>query len=79
MKNPSPALLVTCVSSGIGNCTLHELINAGYRVSGSVRKREDADLLSNELDDAYMPLIFDVPAAAAVAKGAGGLGSRRPI
>ena len=70
MKNPSPAVVVTGVSTGIGNGTLHELISAGYRVFGSVRKREDADRLSKELGDAYTPLIFDVTDTDAVAKGA---------
>jgi hypothetical protein len=63
------AVVVTEVSTGIGYGTLHELIGAGYRVFGSVRKREDADRLSKEFGDAYVPLIFDVTDAAAVARG----------
>ena len=64
-----PAVVVTGVSTGIGNGTLRELVRAGYRVFGSVRKREDADRLSKEFGDAYTPLIFDVTDPAAVAKG----------
>jgi NAD(P)-dependent dehydrogenase (short-subunit alcohol dehydrogenase family) len=65
-----PAVVVTGVSTGIGNGTLRELVRAGYQVFGSVRKREDADRLSKEFGDAYTPLIFDVTDSAAVAKGA---------
>ena len=64
-----PAVVVTGVSTGIGNGTLRELVRAGYRVFGSVRKREDADRLSKEFGDAYNPLIFDVTDPGAVAKG----------
>jgi NAD(P)-dependent dehydrogenase (short-subunit alcohol dehydrogenase family) len=64
-----PAVVVTGVSTGIGNGTLRELVRAGYRVFGSVRKREDADRLSKEFGNAYTPLIFDVTDSAAVAKG----------
>jgi hypothetical protein len=66
----SRAVVVTGVSTGIGNGTLRELIRAGWHVFGSVRKREDADRLSREFGDAYSPIIFDVTDAAAVAKGA---------
>jgi len=65
-----PAVVVTGVSTGIGNGTLHELIKAGYHVFGSVRKREDAERLSKELGDSYTPLVFDVTDASAVARGA---------
>jgi len=65
----APAVVVTGVSTGIGNGALRELVRAGYRVFGSVRKREDADRLSKELGAAYVPLIFDVTDPAAVAKG----------
>jgi NAD(P)-dependent dehydrogenase (short-subunit alcohol dehydrogenase family) len=64
-----PAVVVTGVSTGIGNGTLRELARAGYRVFGSVRKREDAERLSKEFGDVYTPLIFDVTDPAAVAKG----------
>ena len=66
----APAVVVTGVSTGIGNGTLRELVRAGFRVFGSVRKREDADRLSREFGEAYTPLIFDVTDAAAVAKAA---------
>ncbi len=66
----SPAVVVTGVSTGIGNGILHKLVGAGYRVFGSVRKREDADRLSKELGPAYTPLLFDVTDGQAVAKAA---------
>jgi NAD(P)-dependent dehydrogenase (short-subunit alcohol dehydrogenase family) len=62
------SVVVTGVSTGIGNGTLRELIQAGYTVFGSVRKQQDADRLSKEFGPAYVPLIFDVTDAAAVAR-----------
>jgi hypothetical protein len=80
-RREAPAVVITGVSTGIGNGTLHELIGAGYHVFGSVRKREDADRLSAELGNAYTPLIFDVTDPAAVARAAEvmrkALGSRK--
>ena len=70
MSPDAPAVVVTGVSTGIGNGTLRELIRAGYQVFGSVRRREDADRLAKEFGPAYVPLIFDVTDAAAVVKGA---------
>jgi NAD(P)-dependent dehydrogenase (short-subunit alcohol dehydrogenase family) len=64
------AVVVTGVSTGIGNATLHELVRAGWHVFGSVRKQEDADRLSRELGASYTPLIFDVTDAAALASAA---------
>jgi hypothetical protein len=64
------AVLVTGVSSGIGNSIARELIKAGYHVFGSVRKRADAARLSKELGAAYTPLIFDVTDRKAIAAAA---------
>jgi NAD(P)-dependent dehydrogenase (short-subunit alcohol dehydrogenase family) len=64
------AVVVTGVSSGIGNGTLRELIRAGYRVFGSVRRREDATRLSKEFGEAYIPLLFDVTDSKAVSRAA---------
>jgi len=69
-QRDTPSVVVTGVSTGIGNGTLHELVRAGYHVFGSVRKREDADRLSRELGASYTPLIFDVTDAAALASAA---------
>lgn len=66
----SGAVVVTGVSSGIGLATAQELIRSGYRVFGSVRRREDADRLQAELGKAYHPLLMDVTDADAVAAAA---------
>jgi len=74
------AVLVTGVSSGIGNSIARQLIAAGYHVFGSVRKKADAARLSKELGGSYTPLIFDVTDGKALAAGAAtagkALGSR---
>ena len=74
MKMPgeqkSPAVLVTGVSTGIGNSIARQLTNAGYHVFGSVRKRQDAARLSKEFGEAYTPLIFDVTDEKAVNRAA---------
>jgi NAD(P)-dependent dehydrogenase (short-subunit alcohol dehydrogenase family) len=69
-RRDAPAVLVTGVSSGIGNGTLRELVRAGFHVFGSVRRQGDADSLSREFGDSYSPLIFDVTDAAALAEAA---------
>lgn len=53
-------VVVTGVSTGIGNATAQVLMRGGYRVFGSVRKKVDADRLSAEWGPAFAPLIFDV-------------------
>jgi len=69
-QRDAPSVVVTGVSTGIGNATLHELVRAGYHVFGSVRKREDAERLSRELGASYTPLVFDVTDAAALSAAA---------
>jgi len=70
LEHESPAILVTGVSTGIGNSIARQLIRAGYRVFGSVRKRQDAARLSKEFGGAYTPLIFDVTDEKAVNRAA---------
>jgi len=74
MKTPgehkSPSILVTGVSTGIGNGITRQLVRAGYHVFGSVRKRRDAARLSKEFGSAYTPLIFDVTDGKAVTRAA---------
>jgi NAD(P)-dependent dehydrogenase (short-subunit alcohol dehydrogenase family) len=53
-------VVVTGVSSGIGNATARVLMGAGFRVFGSVRREADAHLLSAEWGPAFAPLVFDV-------------------
>jgi len=70
------SVVITGVSSGIGWGTSKVLIEAGYRVFGSVRKQGDADRLKTAWGDAFVPLLFDVTnsdqvhAAAKQVKGA---------
>ena len=64
----SRSVVITGVSTGIGLGTAKALSARGYRVFGSVRKQEDADRVRAELGAGFVPLIFDVTDAAAVAK-----------
>jgi NAD(P)-dependent dehydrogenase (short-subunit alcohol dehydrogenase family) len=64
------SVVITGVSSGIGQGAARVLVQQGYRVFGSVRRQADADRLRQELGEAYAPLIFDVTDAAAVAAAA---------
>ena len=56
MKNA----VITGVSSGIGLATARSLAANGFKVYGSVRKKEDALKLKEELGDNYEPLFFDL-------------------
>ena len=64
------SVVVTGVSTGIGWGCVKVLIASGFRVFGSVRKQADAERLSKEFGPSFLPLIFDVTDAAAVANGA---------
>jgi NAD(P)-dependent dehydrogenase (short-subunit alcohol dehydrogenase family) len=65
------SVVVTGVSSGIGWGIAKVLIQRGFRVFGSVRKTQDAERLSKEFGEAFIPLFFDVtdePAVQAAAQ-----------
>jgi NAD(P)-dependent dehydrogenase (short-subunit alcohol dehydrogenase family) len=68
-------VVITGVSSGIGNGTAKVLISKGFRVFGSVRKQADADRLQEELGGNFVPLIMDVTDADAVQQAALKVGS----
>ena len=53
-------VVVTGVSTGIGWGILKVLIGQGYRVFGSVRKAQDAERLTKEFGEAFVPLLFDI-------------------
>ncbi|MEP6342109.1 MAG: SDR family NAD(P)-dependent oxidoreductase [Maricaulaceae bacterium] len=53
-------VIITGVSSGIGQETVRCLAKRGYRVFGSVRKLVDADVLQSELGDRFYAMVFDV-------------------
>lgn len=56
MKN----ILITGVSSGIGLGATRAFCREGYRVFGSVLKKDDAQPLIKEFEDSLIPLVFDV-------------------
>jgi NAD(P)-dependent dehydrogenase (short-subunit alcohol dehydrogenase family) len=60
------SVVVTGVSTGIGWGITKVLIQHGYRVFGSVRKTQDAERLSKEFGERFVPLHFDVTDEAAV-------------
>lgn len=64
-------VVVTGVSTGIGQGTARVLAKAGFTVFGSVRKPEDAAALKQELGEAFQPLVFDVTDKAAIHAAAG--------
>ena len=53
-------IIITGVSSGIGQEAARCLAKHGYRVFGSVRKIADAEALQSELADRFHPMVFDV-------------------
>jgi len=65
------SVVVTGVSTGIGWGILKVLIQHGYRVFGSVRKKEDAERLTLEFGEKFVPLIFDITDEAGVQAAAG--------
>ncbi len=64
------SVVVTGVSSGIGEAIAEFLIKDGCRVFGSVRKSVDADRLQESLGHHFTPLLFDVCDADAIAQSA---------
>lgn len=53
-------ILITGVSTGIGYSLTRAFLVGGFRVFGSVRKKEDADRLKKDFGAQFYPLIFDV-------------------
>jgi NAD(P)-dependent dehydrogenase (short-subunit alcohol dehydrogenase family) len=64
------SVVVTGVSTGIGWGITKVLIQRGLRVLGSVRKTQDAERLSKEFGELFVPLLFDVTDEAAVQSAA---------
>lgn len=64
------SVVVTGVSTGIGNAAARVLAKKGFRVFGSVRKEEDAAALKKDLGERFVPLVFDVTDEAGVARAA---------
>ena len=59
-------VLITGVSTGIGNSLAKKFLAKDYAVFGSVRTKEDADKLEIELGENFHPLIFDVTNETAI-------------
>ena len=59
-KQNMKKIVITGVSTGIGFASAKILCDAGYKVYGSVRKKQDADKLCNEYPDLFKTLVFDV-------------------
>jgi len=53
-------ILITGVSSGIGEDACRLFLERGWKVIGSVRKTEDAQRLSDKFGTTFLPLMFDV-------------------
>lgn len=64
-------VLITGVSTGIGYASAKDLIEHGFHVFGSVRRRDDADRVQRELGPSFTPLLFDVTDGKAVRSAAG--------
>ena len=69
MSSPRP-VVVTGVSSGIGVAIARNLIAAGVKVFGSVRRDKDAARLEEEFGERATALIFDIRDEDAVAAAA---------
>ena len=60
------SIVITGTSTGIGYACSKHFIEKGYKVFGSVRNNNDAERISNELGNNFIPLIFDVTDETAV-------------
>lgn len=70
MSEPQKTAVVTGVSTGIGRAIAKALIDAGWKVFGSVRKEKDAAEASAALGANFTPLLFDVTDNAAIRREA---------
>jgi len=60
LDKPKSAIVVTGVSSGIGESIARHMMDEGYTVFGSVRKQADAEELQQKYASAFQPMLFDV-------------------
>jgi NAD(P)-dependent dehydrogenase (short-subunit alcohol dehydrogenase family) len=64
--SPSPTIVITGVSSGLGRAAAEAFVQRGYRVFGSLRRPADARQLQQALGPQFVPLLFDVTDAEAI-------------
>ena len=69
------SVVISGVSTGIGEGTTRELCRRGFRVYGTVRSSRDGERLRAELGEAFVPLLLDVRDEAAVKAAAARVGS----
>jgi len=70
MSEAQKTAVVTGVSTGIGRAITKALVDAGWKVFGSVRKEKDAAEASAALGANFTPLLFDVTDNAAIRREA---------
>ena len=70
------SVVVTGVSTGIGWGIAKILTQHGFRVFGSVRKTQDAERLTKEFGERFMPLLFDITDEAGVRAAAQQVGEQ---
>jgi NAD(P)-dependent dehydrogenase (short-subunit alcohol dehydrogenase family) len=63
---PQCAVVVTGASTGIGRATVLALVNAGYKVFGTVRREADAESLRQQFPEFVTPLMMDLLDEASV-------------
>jgi NAD(P)-dependent dehydrogenase (short-subunit alcohol dehydrogenase family) len=54
------SVVVTGASTGIGRATVSQLVSAGFRVFGTVRRETDAASLRKQFPDAVTPVLMDL-------------------
>ena len=67
--------VVTGASRGIGLATARALVDAGARVAGLARSKDDLDRVSGTLGDAFTPVVCDVTDADAARDAIDGVAS----
>ena len=70
------SVVVTGVSTGIGWGITKILTQHGFRVFGSVRKTQDAERLTKEFGERFIPLLFDITDEAGVRAAAQQVGEQ---
>src|ERR1051325_3302427 len=75
MKTPQRHVLITGVSSGIGQAAATAFVAKGYRVFGTVRAPADASRLATALGNRFQPLVVDLVDGKTVDQAAAAVGA----